>query len=381
MKRVKEVTRRVVPPDVPFVFHTHTGSPTGYSQTAIGLMRALWEVGVETRYLYVSDDVLYERESPETMVNALRMNKPDLSLPQVVYSTAPMFWHNSGAYRVGWSMIETDRINEAWVEACNAMHEVWVPTPWQVRVFRESGVKVPVFVAPLGYNPHEFRPDCWAGKWHGKECFRFLAVGWWQLRKRWDLLIDAFLDEFGDNSKVCLVCKIHAEETDESIRDNFETCVRDRRADNIVMINATYPWWELAALYRMCDAFVLPSGGEGWGMTFLEALACGLPTIAPDGLGTGEVLRSNRGVPYPGVILLPTKLEKSPVTHAYYKDANWWACSKQDVRAAMREVVKKFPQWKAVALAGAKQVAVERSFEQGVLVVRSHLERIYRGGF
>ena len=36
---------------------------------------------------------------------------------------------------------------------------------------------------------------------------------------------------------------------------------------------------ELAALYRLADAFVFPSLKEGWGLVLLEAIASGLPVI------------------------------------------------------------------------------------------------------
>ncbi|HEX8372223.1 MAG TPA: glycosyltransferase family 4 protein [Chthoniobacterales bacterium] len=46
----------------------------------------------------------------------------------------------------------------------------------------------------------------------------------------------------------------------------------------------------LADLYQACDVFVLPSKKEGFGIVFLEALACGLPVIAGNVDASGEPL-------------------------------------------------------------------------------------------
>lgn len=36
---------------------------------------------------------------------------------------------------------------------------------------------------------------------------------------------------------------------------------------------------EIVDYYNLCDIFVIPSKGEGFGIVYLEALACGKPVI------------------------------------------------------------------------------------------------------
>lgn len=47
---------------------------------------------------------------------------------------------------------------------------------------------------------------------------------------------------------------------------------------------------ELPDYYRLCDVFVMPSKKEGFGIVFLEALACGRPVIAADFGGARDPL-------------------------------------------------------------------------------------------
>ena len=50
--------------------------------------------------------------------------------------------------------------------------------------------------------------------------------------------------------------------------------------EDCVTIAGFVPDEELCAYYNLCDVFALPSKGEGFGIVYLEALACGKPVLA-----------------------------------------------------------------------------------------------------
>ena len=47
---------------------------------------------------------------------------------------------------------------------------------------------------------------------------------------------------------------------------------------------------ELGDHYNLCDVFAMPSKGEGFGIVYLEALACGKPTLGGDRDGAIDAL-------------------------------------------------------------------------------------------
>lgn len=51
---------------------------------------------------------------------------------------------------------------------------------------------------------------------------------------------------------------------------------------------------ELCGHYNLCDAFAMPSTGEGFGIVYLEALACGKPVLAGNRDGSVDALADGR---------------------------------------------------------------------------------------
>ena len=275
-------------------------------------------------------------------------------------------------------MMEVDKISERWARACNAMNEVWVPTPMQVDVFRDSGVKVPLYVVPLGIDTTRYMPTFLPAVYHGDHKFRFFALSWWQLRKRWDILSIAFAEEFAGEKDVALLMKTMTAQPEGEAIDQIHQWIGHRCDDQMALIEGAFPWWEIVMMLCSSHAFVLPTGGEGWGCPPVQALACGLPVIVTDCMGPGEVLRDDHGWPFPGVYFIPAEKEPTEVHHEYYEGGNWWVADKDALRKAMREVYQNYDKWKLLALAGAQMVREQRSGLVMAEAVKAHLERIYR---
>ncbi|MCP4932963.1 MAG: glycosyltransferase family 4 protein, partial [bacterium] len=57
---------------------------------------------------------------------------------------------------------------------------------------------------------------------------------------------------------------------------------------------------------RIADAYVMPSRGEGFGIVYLEAMACGIPTVGSKLDGSRDALRNGQL----GLLADPTNLNE-----------------------------------------------------------------------
>jgi glycosyltransferase involved in cell wall biosynthesis len=80
---------------------------------------------------------------------------------------------------------------------------------------------------------------------------------------------------------------------------------------------------ELAACYSACEIFALPSRGEGFGLVYLEAMACGKPVIGGLHGGAPEVIQDGGTgylVPHGDPIQLATSIEALLADPAHAKE-------------------------------------------------------------
>ncbi|MBD2187081.1 glycosyltransferase [Pseudanabaena mucicola] len=89
-------------------------------------------------------------------------------------------------------------------------------------------------------------------------------------------------------------------------RDRIEKSIKDHHLQDCVTLTGFIPDHELNDHYNLCDVFAMPSKGEGFGIVYLEALACGKPAIggnqdgAIDALCNGEL----------GILIDPDNIEQ-----------------------------------------------------------------------
>lgn len=121
-----------------------------------------------------------------------------------------------------------------------------------------------------------------------------LSLGRLARNKGYDLLIRAFREVLAREPEAHLYLAIGGERLDASERAILDECralVVEQGLEPRVHFAGFVPEAELADLYRAADAFVLSSRYEPFGMTAVEAMACGTPTVVTTHGGLFRVLR------------------------------------------------------------------------------------------
>ncbi len=75
-----------------------------------------------------------------------------------------------------------------------------------------------------------------------------------------------------------------------SDRPRIERLINELGVAENVILTGYVPDVELCAHYNLCDVFAMPSKGEGFGIVFLEAMACGKPVLAGNKDGSVDPL-------------------------------------------------------------------------------------------
>lgn len=197
---------------------------------------------------------------------------------------------------------------------------------------------------PTALQPPPFFP-------HSKKVFYFLTVGAWQHRKGPDLLLEAFWREFYDVSGVALICKFNVTsdqpQAHREVRDRIREMKRKlfdvEPACQVYVTTDNFNDMEMAGLYQSCQAFVLPTRGEGICLPLFEAAHYSLPIIATDWGGHTEWLGNDNSFPVHYKTEPATAHESRAIApvfpDVFTSDTHWAEPSLQHLQQQMRCVV------------------------------------------
>ena len=181
---------------------------------------------------------------------------------------------------------ETTKLPDNWMPIISKFDAVCVPSRFNIEAMNNGGVKIPVFLVPHGIDRNEFKPENQKlpfKQTDGK--FVFLSVFEFQHRKNPETLLRAYWEEFTHKDNTALLIKTHwgrhnsREIIEKVLNYKKRLGFGDDRAP-LYIISKTLGDKELRGIYRLGQAFVLPTRGEGVGLPFMEALASGIPVIA-----------------------------------------------------------------------------------------------------
>ena len=251
---------------------------------------------------------------------------------------------SQAAANVGRPYFETDRLPPDWVEACNRMDRIWVPSEFSMEAFARSGVpRSKLRTLPDSIDPARFGPDVQPLEIATERSFNFLSICEWIPRKGWDLLVRAFVEEFAEDEDVGLTLQVFSL-TGKSIEDiahDIRRAITAAGKGNVppIRVNTAFVSEDdVPRLYRSVDAYVLPHRGEGWGRTLMEAMATGLPTIGTRWSAPLEFMSdANSYLVDCDVVDVPQEmLHEQP----YYGGHRWAEPSVEHLRAQMRAVFR-----------------------------------------
>jgi glycosyltransferase involved in cell wall biosynthesis len=180
-------------------------------------------------------------------------------------------------FRIAFIVWEGTRLPACNLETLKRMDQVWVPSSWGKQVLLDNGLdSTCLHVVPEGVDATMFAPIR-KDRRPRSMVYRFLAVGKWEDRKNIDGLVRSFAQEFSYSEPVELILHCF---------NPFNNFDHERRV--LELTGAKHPPIRIskpvgphlmARVYNRCDAFVLPTRAEGWGLPIIEAMACSLPVI------------------------------------------------------------------------------------------------------
>ena len=267
------------------LYSAHLGTNSSWALVGRNTIRELINLGHRVRA--ASTNGWVSVPSDLASLNSISLDNPVFlgytvpsRLPQVGTKTKFLIYnYESSILPSGWSGI------------INKHADMVLPaSKYSASVMAKCGV-VPdkIKIYPYGIDTNIFKKDQ-SKLYVPKDKFNFLYCAIPHARKGIDILFETFLRTFRGRDDVRLIFKTGQKNDSKrapAFMINVQETLSVARAmvggDNlpeIMIIAGDFDSATVTSIYNSAHAYVAPSRSEGFGMTVLEAMACGIPVIA-----------------------------------------------------------------------------------------------------
>jgi len=280
------------------------------------------------------------------------------------------------------ALVETDKCSLEWVNRCNKMDSIIVPSTFTKNVLKRSGiVNCNVHVVPEWYNRHILNRSTVSKTLSDnrydniKKPFSILLIGTLTSqipeddRKNLINTIKWIHEEFKGNEDVGIVLKTnfgkgttHDKQLCKEYLRRFKSELGIPKEDTFVTIlHGNMESKEIASLYHHKNIKLYGSAtrGEGYGLPLIEAAVAGLPIVATGWSGHLEFLDKE----YFGVVDYDlVEISKSRVDGRIFKEGFKWANPKEEsFKKQIRKVYNDYEKSKQKAKTMMKKVRIDFS--------------------
>lgn len=248
--------------------------------------------------------------------------------------------HSADKIRIAYSMFESTKIPSFWTEIFHRYFDaIVVPDPYFIEVYKNSGVKIPIFSLPIcvDYDPFLNKPL----KTNKNSPMVFADFSVFASRKNHLTLIHAFAKAFGNNPDVLL--RLNGRYGQGDCRQKVLEEAARLKLNNLIVTERSLSFDDYLKLFQTVDCYVNLSKGEGFSIPPREAMAQGIPVICADHTALSTICKTGwvRSVPAP------------EIEPAYYHwpgktyFGNQFNCSIDEAAKALREVYDHYPEFLA----------------------------------
>ncbi len=316
---------------------------SGYAEAARNYVLSIYRKG----YPITLSPITFENTRPDLgedgrILHSLINNQ--INYDKVILHSTPDLWpqfmaKDMGKYKIGYTVWETSKIHPHWVKSCNQVDEIWLPCDWNMQVFKDSEVTVPLFKIPHAIDvPDLSTVSDFNLEGIPEDSFVFYSIFQWQERKNPYGLLTAYSAAFSGVEDVVLILKTYRHDHAHD-KDFVKSLILEHRKymnldayPKLFLLVQNMSKENMLALHKRGDCFLLLQRSEGWGLPHFEAAACGNPVITPGYGGQTDFLDKDNSYLVNYTMTPVGGMTWSP----YYKGDQFWC--EPDLKDAMQKM-------------------------------------------